>query len=319
MKDPVIAAGAAHAFLGAKDGPLRAYALDDGHQVWTKDIRTALPPVVGEDLLFVVQDGELLALDQSTGHERWHVSSGDMARAPLHQAGWLFFSAKDGSLVALRSADGSEVWRQALGAPTAAAMSVDGDQLFAPLTDGRLVSLAINAAGTQLWSCMLDSPGGSPLAAGDRVYLGSAKGLFYSVKEKNGRLDWQHKRIGTPVIGRPVLDGERVFIATLDSRVVAIDRGGGAQLWWEPLNARPVEQLTIESDHLLVPLTSGEIAIVSEKTGKSIAPIAPPASSGVRLAAPMAVGGSAGALHLLRITMGTDAVPVLESFTQQKK
>lgn len=317
-KDPAIAAGASNVFLAAKTGPLTAYALADGHQVWTNALRAAQPPVVSGDLLFVAQDGVLFALDQATGRERWHAATGELAVPPLAQAGWLFVPAKDGSILALRSTDGSEVWRQSLAAPAAASMAVDGDRLFIPLRDARVVALAINANGALLWTCLLDSPGGSPLAASDRVYLGSTTGEFYSVKQKDGRVAWRHTRIGMAVVGHPVMGDSRLFIATLDNRIVALDPDGGAQLWWETLNARPAEQLMRDGAHLLSPVATGEIAILPEKTGKSLTPIPAPKAAGIRLAAPVVIGGPPDAPVLLRITMGSDAVPVLESFKRGK-
>jgi outer membrane protein assembly factor BamB len=320
-RDPLVAAGSALVFLGSKSGALTAYAIEDGHPVWTKDIRTSLTPVVGADLLFVFNDsaGALVALDQATGAERWRTPVGELAVTPLHQSGWLFAAGKDGSMTALRSADGSQVWRQAVGVPAAARLALDGDRLFAALTDGRLISMAVNSDGRVEWTCPLDSPGGIPFAVGERVYVSSTKGTLYSIKQKNGRLDWRHARIGAAAVGHAVVDGSRLFIATLDSRVVALNRDGGAQLWWAPVDARPAEQLTITDGHLLAPLASGEIAIVPEKTGKAVAPLPAPKTAGVRLAAPVVFGGSAESPVLFRVTLGTDAVPLLESFTRQKK
>jgi len=314
LKDPLLAASATTVFIAATSGTLTAYALDDGRELWKSDARPIVPPVEGDELLFVVEEHAVVALSQATGEQKWTTPLTPLHVRPLHESGWLFLADSEGSVVALRSSDGSQVWRQAVGAPLVAPMTLDGDLLFAPLLDGRLVALVVSAEGKLKWTCVLDSAGGTPVAAGERVYIGSAKGLFYSVKQKDGRVDWRHTRMANTVIGHPILSGPRVLIATMEKRVVAFNRGSGAQLWGAPFDATPAEQIAVDGESLFVPEASGEIAAVAEKTGKSVVAIPAPKSTGSRLAAPIVVAGPPGGMRLVRLMLGSDGMLTLEIF-----
>ena len=330
VKQVRVAAGTANVFIGTDTGPLKARTLADATDVWTADLKPDVDLAAGDQLLFVAEGDVLHALEQDTGHERWRVTTGPLAVAPMWQVGWVFTAAKSGALTAFRAADGSQVWQQALGSPAAATMALDGDRLFVALADQRLVCLGI-VTGTVTWALKLSAVGGEPLALGDRVYLGTADTNFYSVKQGAGDVEWTHRLIRAKVAGHPILDERHIYVATLDNRVLALSRGNGAIQWMQPLVSRPGEQLLLESGQLIVPLGSGEFTVLEPKEGKSVlpkpavpavpavpVPAAPKAGEGTKLAAPLVLAGTTDAPQLLRVTIGPDALYTLTSFRRDK-
>jgi outer membrane protein assembly factor BamB len=331
-----LAAGPQNFFVGMDTGPLLAYGVADVQKIWTADLRPALPLAVGEQLLFVATEESVHALEQASGQERWSIPTGPLAAAPVWREGWLFTSGRDGTISAWRASDGASVWRQALGSPAAAQPAIDGERLFVPLADGRLVCLRLD--GAVLWTTTLVGVGGPPFAAGERVLLGTSHPTFYSIRQEDGALEWPpHRLIHSTVVGHPVLDARAIWISTLSNKVTALSRRNGAIEWFETLPARPAEQLIVEGGQVIVPLDDGHIMAFSQKERKRMpsptAPAAPPAGTppaaqpaaapalapqplapGSRLAAPLVLTGPAEAPQLLRVTLGADDVHTVTAF-----
>jgi len=137
-------------FVGLDDGPVTAYALADGQKVWSAAIKPAVDLVACDGSVLVAELDTLHALSQSDGAERWKTSISPLAVKPACQSGWLFTSSKDGTLAAWRSNDGTKVWSQSVGAAASASMAVDGERLFVPLTDSRIVSCSV-VDGELVW------------------------------------------------------------------------------------------------------------------------------------------------------------------------
>jgi outer membrane protein assembly factor BamB len=343
-----LAAGAENFFIGTDTGPLLAYSLVDVGQIWTADLQPVLPLTAGEQLVFVATDDTLHALDQATGQERWKIASGPLAVAPTWRQGWLFTLGHEGDVTAWRASDGGQVWRQPLGSPASAPPAVDGDRLFVPLADGRLVCLMID--GSIAWSISLAGVGGRPFAAGERVFLGTSHPTFYSVDQSDGTLEWPpHRLLQSTVVGHPVLDSRSIWMATLNNKVIALSRRNGAIEWYNTLPARPAEQLIIEGGQIMVPLESGDIMAFGQKERQRLpspttpaaaaaAPGPPPAAPatpspapsanppdlepqpltpGSRLAAPVILTGPVEAPYLLRATLGADDVHTVTAFQRQ--
>ncbi len=300
--------------------------------------------------MFVPDGTSLHALDQATGRARWTVETGPLAIAPAWRAGWLLTAGQDGTVSGWRASDGTRIWQQGLGSPASAALAVDGDRLILPLADKRLVELGVSD-GAMVWSTRLDGAGGAPLAAAGHVYVGASDYTFFSINEEDGAIEWRHRLIRSTVVGHPVLDDRHIWVATLDNRVEALRRGNGEIEWMQTLPARPVEQLVIDGGEVIVPLSSGELAMFSQRDGKPVpsptappnppaggsppgAPVPPAAAAapasvvaairqlllpGTRLVPPLVKAGSDDEPQLLRVTLGSDDVLTVSSFQREKK
>jgi outer membrane protein assembly factor BamB len=313
-----LAGGAASFFLSSEHGPLVARALDDGHVLWSFDAGADVRVATSDDLIFVPHGETLDAVEQATGHKRWTAAIDPLAVAPTFRDGWVFAGTKKGSIIALRADDGSLVWDRPLGSPVVSTVAVDGNQVFAALADKRLVALRVEDSGSLAWTNdELEAVGGEILAVADRLYVGHAGGVFFSIRQDNGRNDWVHELIRSRIVGRAVADDVHVYVVTGDNRAIALDRSSGTIRWKNVLLARPGEALMLESKQLIVPLASGGITIFDAE-GKQIANIDPPAATeGVSMVPPVVLAGPPDKPQLIRVTMGADQVQTVTSYKRK--
>lgn len=98
-------------FFGAANTRVHCWDLRTGETVWTYDIgggsfnyMLSAPVALPQQVLFLTQRGDLVALDRNTGRERWVYATGRMARVGLSAAPWgmLFFGDEQGILHAYR-------------------------------------------------------------------------------------------------------------------------------------------------------------------------------------------------------------------------
>ena len=135
-------------FVALRDGHMTALNLSDGDVVWQVLQRVDGQPVVGGGLLYLVNGGELFALDTTTGGVNWSISLGASLSAPLiWNAGWLIVSLDTQTLLALRAETGETVWRRKMEAtcvvlgqceacPRSTRERLDSARLFMPLVKG---------------------------------------------------------------------------------------------------------------------------------------------------------------------------------------
>lgn len=129
------------------------------------------------------------------------------------------------------------LWSRDAGGTIVQAPVLAGERLYVALDDGRLASLRIQN-GTPVWERRL---GGAPqpmLVTGDRLYVGAADNYFYCVRTVDGAILWRW-RTGADIVGAAVHDGGRVYFASMDNVLRALDAGSGAQRWKKALPLRP--------------------------------------------------------------------------------
>lgn len=288
-------------FVALQSGAVVAHRLADGSEAWRVDLRAEQPLAVDAGRVFVASGEAIHALDAAAGAVRWRAPSGALSAPILAQDGWVI-AASAGSLVALRSEDGSKVWGREVGA-VATRSAIHGDALYVPLADGRVLALDLQTGATR-WERRLVAAPKSPAPAGaisevladaDRVYAGAADGRFYCLDAADGSLAWRF-RVGAALRGRPVSDGRRIYIASIDNVVRAFDKDSGALLWHPSLPFRPAGPVLLGGT-LMVPGTASEVRAF-DATGKPAGIIKLEAS----LAIPPAFAESTGGRVMAAVT-----------------
>ncbi|HVC18530.1 MAG TPA: PQQ-binding-like beta-propeller repeat protein [Vicinamibacterales bacterium] len=226
------------AYVPGRDGHLEAYVLVNGKKRWSVDLRTTLPPAAGDHLVFVAVPDAVVALDRDDGHVVWREPVPGRVSAPLTwDTGWLIAGTTDGVLLAWRARDGHLIWQAHVGAALAARASLGGDRVYAPLADGRLVALALET-GRPLWTQRFGGPPAQVLPLDSRLFVGAQDKYFYCLNTDNGRVRWQW-RTGGAIVGAPVVDEKRVYFASLDNVLRALNRFSGTLQWQQALPIRP--------------------------------------------------------------------------------
>ncbi len=288
------------AYVPLRDGTLAAIRLHDGSVAWNIEQATALPPAADGGTVVVAEGSAVTALQAATGARLWSLDLGAaVSTAPLRGAGWLIVGLEGGDLVALEAASGRELWRRALGGPLRIPPTFGGRRLFVPIDDGRLAALDLLTGGL-LWEQPLTGHPRKVLPL-DAVFVGTTGNYLYRLSLSSGRVDWRW-RTGGDVVGAPVVDEERIYFASLDNMLWALDRGSGVQRWRRVLTRRPQAVPGLLGRLLLVSGVSEEVRTFDRETGEPSSALTAPAELG----APPYVAPSLASAGLRMVVLAAD-------------
>jgi len=238
--------------------------------------------------------GALIAVDASTGRERWHVhlSGGHVTVfAPvvdgeLVVAAYTDFgtSPRSGGIVAVDAADGRRRWltrfprTSAVRAASAAGPpAVTAELVAAAATDGTVYVLS-RTTGRVQWSVPPQMP----------TTLASAMAMVLPSGESEVPLMTEHEDFRVVRVA-----GSRLIITSLAGVLTAVDLETRATIWryQSPQDGSNGFDLNVHGEMAYVPFASGRLAIVDAKTGRALQVIGqptqrfdwPPAVSGDQL------------------------------------
>ncbi len=254
-------------FVALRNGHVAAVNLADGQVAWDVEQTAVAQPAVGERLLFVAGEDELVALETATGTAIWSIPLDAPLSAPLvWNRQWLIATLEVGTVMALRGADGGAVWRSTLDAGIEVAPALAGDRMYVSLMDGGLVALSL-VSGEPLWEQKLEGAPQQVLPLDD-LFVGAADNNFYRLSQLDGAEQWRWPT-GGDIVGVAAVDEERVFFSSLDNFVWALDRASGVQQWREPLGARPTAGPSYVGDLLVFGGLSQQINFYDPSDGTS--------------------------------------------------
>ncbi len=177
-------------------------------------------------LLITAKSGHLQALDVEKRVFRWTFSSSAASVPPVVAGDRILFAVDDGTLHGI-DATGTKVWERKLEDPVRGALLLAGNQLIYRADGDQLV--ALNAAdGTLRWRIPA-SVRTDPAIWGDRFVFGTTDGKMRVVDSegRNVRI-WP---LGANAVGRPIILGDRIFIALEDNRFAAFELPAGKMRW----------------------------------------------------------------------------------------
>jgi outer membrane protein assembly factor BamB len=257
-------ADASRVYVALKTAELAAFDAADGHERWRikKDIST--PMVVAGELLYVASGDAIEAIRGDTHATAW-VRSPLKTGVPLVTHAGFVFVITESDLVALRLESGEIAW-QFPGGGVKLPPAFDGDRVYVGADDGRLVALNVND-GTQLWERFL--PGGITALAAykGRVYVGGGDKVLHCLDgQKKGAEKWP-KKLDGQAVGHIAVDDERVYVASRDNVVSALDRQNGNQRWQEGLRQRPTGGTYVSGHIVFVPVTGTDLVMFYDAAG----------------------------------------------------
>lgn len=207
----------------------------EGRVLWT--VATSGPvdssPTILDGVAYVVGgEGRLLALDVSTGKQRWSSTVDGLVGSPAIADDRVVALGKDGSINAIRM-DGSSSWRTAADlAPNSSPLLVGG-VLIAGGQGGSIQAFDA-VTGAARWTVQT----GDSLpraAAGDesRAYIGSHDGRLYAIEITSGETAWTLDAKADHFATPAVRDGSVLAAAATpdDASLLAVDAASGAERW----------------------------------------------------------------------------------------
>jgi len=254
-----IAGGAAACAAVVKPGPARqesgwpAYLGNQRHDAGARETLNPDPrplwhvmmgrgvrgsPALGETVVAVgTADRNLVLLDRSSGEILWRSHlDGPVRAGPLLDEDRLYVAteSQDGRVYAVRLRDGRRLWRTRAGSVTAP-IAFDGEAIYAATEEGLVLRLEPEH-GTVQWRCPLSgavragplvTPNGG--GAGGLV-VATTTDTLYLIDRKTGTVR-SHLSLPGAVLATPATDGRRVYLATTNGRIVAVDLASWSVLW----------------------------------------------------------------------------------------
>ena len=218
-----------------------AWTFDAGSPLWAG-------PTLAAGLVYAGgEDGQLHAVDATTGRKHWSFKAGGKLRTrPTVAAGAVLFQADDGFLYKLDASTGGELWRRRLvDKPVerlpfdnpksrydrfGSDVSVAGGRLFVGTHNGRVLALDA-ASGEQVWEFATgDSVLAAPAVDGARLYAGSYDKHVYALDATSGRLLWKRDTQGA-VVSTPAVAGDLVVVGNRCYDLLGIRAATGEIAW----------------------------------------------------------------------------------------
>ncbi len=172
----------------------------DGAQLWTQKglpenaaLLTSASPAVAGNIVFVpYPSGEITAIDIKTGQPKW---TDNLAKVANNTSGTVIGEA--------------------------ARPVVDRDAVFAMSRGGQLIATS-REKGERLWTREIKSSQ-TPWVAGDAVFVVDMTGKLAALTRKDGKVRWVTALPGGGRWSGPVLAGNRLWLASSEGLLVAVD------------------------------------------------------------------------------------------------
>lgn len=146
---------------------------------------------------------------------------------PVIADGKVFIGTMHGTLHAIDCETGRDAWTYSAGGPILHTCAVGESKVVFGCADGKIC--AVNAAdGKPAWSVQTDKAvWNAPL-----IHRGTAVAAGYAIDLRTGAIKWKAETQGR-LLSSPALDAdrERVYLASEDMHVYAIDFKNGRRLW----------------------------------------------------------------------------------------
>jgi outer membrane protein assembly factor BamB len=229
-------------------------------------------------LLVASHDGDLLALDASTGFvdPLWRFTPGGTVfgqPAVDARTGRIYFGASDKRLYAL-DARGLYLWSFLTGDNVATRPVISGELVIFGSEDRSLYAVD-RASGALRWrretgAAVVSSP--ALVTTGGRmvVIAGSDDGAAYGLDARSGEVLWTHDT-GAPVEAPVVISRGLALVASTAGSVTALDPATGEERWTADLNERPVRFApAVAEDRLFVVDQQGYLGAYSLADGRRL-------------------------------------------------
>jgi outer membrane protein assembly factor BamB len=220
-------------FCGNYDGKAFAVRAFDGQELWTQPLgaKIVATPTAGRThVFFQTYAGDVVALDKKTGKESWRRQIGGQirARALVHREEIIVISGT-GQVLCLSQQTGEPRWRSTIGAGVISDPLQVGELMVFGSQNGFVNALSLQdgkmAWRTQLGGAVNSSPATNQ--ANTHIFVGCSDRGIYALQVKDGAKVWDYKT-KSPVLSKPWVDGEIVYITGYDRNTYALNADDGS-------------------------------------------------------------------------------------------
>jgi len=191
------------------------------------------PAVANGVVFFTAEDGNVHALNASTGANVWSFYTGlALLSSPAVVNGVVYVGMPGnvGGVMALNANTGAKLWSFPVSANECSPTVANGVVYIGG--DGNTYALSANT-GAKLWSYPVACANNAPAVANGVVYTGSNDGNVYALNASTGAKLWSYTT-GDFVLSSPAVANGVVYVGSEDHNVYALDASTGAKLWSYP-------------------------------------------------------------------------------------
>jgi outer membrane protein assembly factor BamB len=220
-------------YFGSGDGNVYALNVSTGAKLWSYDTGNEVlssPAVANGVVYFGSLDNNMYAVDATTGAKLWSYPTGWSVSPPTVANGLVYLGAEDSNIYALNASTGALVWKYATGGQVNSSPAVANGVVYFGSTDDNVY--ALNAStGALIWKY---APGNevpsSPAVANGLVYISSIDGKLYALNASTGAMLWSFAT-RSRVDSSPAVANGVVYIGSDDWNLYALNANTGAKLW----------------------------------------------------------------------------------------
>jgi len=218
-----------HVYVTTVIGDVYCLVASTGNEVWKfegggkerlKGFRSS--PSADETLVvFGSDDGNLYALDRTSGKEAWtRQTGGSIFAAPVLISNMAIVGNLKGSVVAVDMTNGEIRWTYDVGSPVYAAAASDGKSLFCSASNGTVY--ALDHGGRLKWKFSTKAIlNATPLVTDGVLFAGSMDRVLYALDVLTGREIWRYTAEGRIRVS-PVLWGNILLVTSEDKYITML-------------------------------------------------------------------------------------------------
>lgn len=278
-----------HLYTASGNGVVTVLNPENGKTLWRQDLDVPVSGAMGygNDLaLLGTREGEVWALNYKTGKPVWRARvSSEVLAAPVASSGVVVVQTVDGGVYGLSVADGSQRWRFRRTVPSLSLRGTSGPSIqqgvvVTGFANGTIVGLDVKT-GKLRWDAVVARPSGRTEL--ERMIDVDGTPVVYGYRlfaaSYQGKLVALDLRNGRMLWSRkassylPVaVDRGKIYVVNADGIVLALDQQTGAERWRQNgLRARFVSAPVIASDYIAVGDLQGYLHLISRKSGGFVA------------------------------------------------
>lgn len=199
-----------------------------------------------------------------------------------YDSGRLYVTTGFGELFALNAEDGAIIWRVQSAVAFSNAPTIRGGRIYVASQDSRLQAFSADD-GVLLWDHAAINEGATIIGATSAavveqaVVAGFNSGEVVALSPVNGQSAWSESLTSrgtqvTPlsqlnaIVGRPVIDRDRIYVTSHGGRTAAIDLRSGERIWTADVGS--IETPWTMGDYILVVSLEGELVALSREQGR---------------------------------------------------
>jgi outer membrane protein assembly factor BamB len=187
--------------------------------------------IAADTVYFGSCDGNVYALDASSGSRKWTFKTGaEVYSSPTATGGAVFVGSRDGKVYALDAKSGARLWEHDVGRPVRASGVVVDGVLYVgsgevPHEGGafeqRLPNLwALDAkTGKPVWEFKCGGIWGRPAVADGILYVASMGANISAIDARTGNALWDVHTQAGPFWSSPVIYDKSLFIGSIDKNL----------------------------------------------------------------------------------------------------